>query len=39
MILEERLKQDPNNIELLLRLAILELVPPVSDHNKSIEIL
>lgn len=38
-LIEEKLRHDPNNIELLMRLAVLELNPPVADHNKSIEIL
>ncbi len=35
-IIEEKLKQEPNSIELLLRLAVLELTPPIADYYKSI---
>ena len=38
-LIEDKLKQDPNNIALWLRLAILELVPPLVDHKKSIDSL
>ncbi len=36
-MIEERLKEEPNNIELWLRLALLELYPPIADYEKSIE--
>ena len=38
-LIENKLKEDPSNIALWLRLAILELVPPLVDHEKSIDSL
>jgi len=38
-LIEKQLNQDPNNIELLLRLAVLEVDPPFADPAKSIALL
>ncbi len=35
-LIEDVLKKEPKNIELLLRLAVLEVDPPFADHEKSI---
>ncbi|MBD3231047.1 hypothetical protein GF322_00095 [Candidatus Dependentiae bacterium] len=35
-LIEDKLKEEPNNIGLLLRLAVLEIDPPFADHEKSI---
>jgi tetratricopeptide (TPR) repeat protein len=39
ILIEEKLKQEPNNIELWLKLAMLELEIPLVDHEKSIKCL
>lgn len=39
VLIEEHLKKNPDNIELWIRLAILELSPPLADYYKSIDCL
>lgn len=38
-LIENQLKLDTNNIELLIRLSLLELEPPIADYDKSITCL